>query len=90
MLRFILAGALSVLALIIVITTMFVDENATWPDLMFNLGAEIIGIAMTEGYGALEPEIEDLVRKRIKRGTVQANVYVEREPNPDLLYQAAD
>ena len=47
MLRFVLAGALSVLALIIVITVMIVDENATYTDLMFNLGAEIIGIAMT-------------------------------------------
>lgn len=47
MLRFVLAGALSVLALIIVIIAMKFDDSATFADLMFNLGTEIIGIAMT-------------------------------------------
>ena len=47
MLRFVLAGALSVLALIIVIIAMKFDDSATFADLMFNLGTEIIGIALT-------------------------------------------
>lgn len=32
----------------------------------------------SEGYGTLEPQIEALVRKRIRRGTVQVNVRVDR------------
>lgn len=47
MLRFILAGALSLVALVIVIVAMIFDPEATPTELMFNLGAEIIGIALT-------------------------------------------
>lgn len=36
-----------------------------------------------EGYSALEPQIENLVRSHIKRGTVQVNLRVERAPRPD-------
>lgn len=46
MLRFILAGTLTVLALIILILAMYV-QNSSVADLMFNLGAEVVGIAMT-------------------------------------------
>jgi uncharacterized protein (TIGR00255 family) len=36
-----------------------------------------------EGYGALEPEIEALVRQRIRRGTVQVNIRVVRAHRPE-------
>ena len=42
-----------------------------------------LSLRISDGYGALEPEIESLVRKRIKRGAVQVNIYVHREPSPD-------
>ena len=48
MLRFILAGALAVVALLIVLIAWFsTRDESSLVDLMFNLGAEIIGIAMT-------------------------------------------
>lgn len=37
----------------------------------------------TEGYGALEPLMEAVVRRRIRRGTVQVAVRVERLPTAD-------
>jgi len=36
-----------------------------------------------EGYNSLEPQIEALVRERIKRGTVQVNLRVDRPVSPD-------
>jgi len=37
-----------------------------------------LSLRITDGYGGLEPEIESLLRERIKRGTVQAGVTVQR------------
>ena len=36
-----------------------------------------------EGYSALEPQIENLVRSRIKRGTVQVSLRIDRARSPD-------
>lgn len=36
-----------------------------------------------EGYTALEPHVESLVRQRIKRGTVQVNIRTGRKASPD-------
>ena len=36
-----------------------------------------------EGYAALEPQVEGVVREQIKRGTVQVNLWVERAASPD-------
>jgi uncharacterized protein (TIGR00255 family) len=36
-----------------------------------------------EGYAAVEPLIENVVRRTIHRGTVQVNVRVDRRPSPD-------
>jgi uncharacterized protein (TIGR00255 family) len=36
-----------------------------------------------EGYAALEPQVESVVREQIKRGTVQVNLWVERQTSPD-------
>jgi uncharacterized protein (TIGR00255 family) len=56
------------------------------------LGAEVrtvnsryfkLSLRISEGYGQLEPEIENLVRDRIKRGTVQVTIHIEREPRSD-------
>jgi len=35
-------------------------------------------VRINEGYGSLEPRIEALVRRRVRRGTVQVNVFVDR------------
>ena len=37
----------------------------------------------TDGYGGMESQIEALVRKKIKRGTVQVGLYIEREKTSD-------
>ena len=42
-----------------------------------------ISYRSSEGYNSLEPQIEGLVRDRIKRGTVQVNVRVDRPVSPD-------
>ena len=42
-----------------------------------------ISLRLTDGYAALESEIEELVRARIKRGTVQLNINIDREPVAD-------
>jgi uncharacterized protein (TIGR00255 family) len=42
-----------------------------------------LALRITEGYGPLEPEIENLVREAIKRGTVQVSIFVEREPKAE-------
>jgi uncharacterized protein (TIGR00255 family) len=36
-----------------------------------------------EGYGSLEPRIEDLVRKRVRRGTIQIQLRVDRAQSPE-------
>jgi len=40
-------------------------------------------LRITEGYAALEPQIEELVRQQIRRGTVQVHLEVDRQPRPD-------
>jgi uncharacterized protein (TIGR00255 family) len=42
-----------------------------------------LSLRTSEGYGALEPQIDALVRKRIRRGTVQLNLHVHRSSKPD-------
>lgn len=37
-----------------------------------------VSTKITDPYGALEPELEQLVRERVRRGTVQVNVRIER------------
>lgn len=37
----------------------------------------------SEGYGSLEPQIETIVRKYVRRGSVQVSVRIDREPSPD-------
>jgi len=36
-----------------------------------------------EGYGSLEPQIETIVRRHVRRGSVQVNVRIDREPSPE-------
>jgi uncharacterized protein (TIGR00255 family) len=36
-----------------------------------------------EGYAALEPQVESVVREHIKRGTVQVNLWIEKQTSPD-------
>ena len=38
---------------------------------------------LTEGYSSLEPQVESLVRKRIRRGTIQVSVRINRDQSPD-------
>jgi uncharacterized protein (TIGR00255 family) len=38
---------------------------------------------LTEGYSSLEPQVEALLRKRIRRGTIQVNVRLNRDKSPD-------
>ncbi len=42
-----------------------------------------LSVRMNEGYSALESSIETVVRQHVRRGTVQVNVRVDREPSPD-------
>ena len=42
-----------------------------------------ISIRSSEGYSSLEPKIESLVRQRVRRGTVQINLRVDRTRSPD-------
>jgi uncharacterized protein (TIGR00255 family) len=42
-----------------------------------------LSLRTNEGYGALEPQIDAVVRKRIRRGTVQLNLHVQRASTPD-------
>jgi uncharacterized protein (TIGR00255 family) len=41
-----------------------------------------LAVRINDGYGSLEPRIEEIVRKTIRRGTIQVNVRVERAPTP--------
>lgn len=42
-----------------------------------------LSVRTGEGYGALEPQIDAIVRKSIRRGTVQVTVHVERASSPE-------
>jgi uncharacterized protein (TIGR00255 family) len=42
-----------------------------------------VSTRLSEGYGALEPEVESLVRQHMRRGTLQVNVRIEREASPE-------
>lgn len=42
-----------------------------------------LSIRANEPYSAFEPEIEDIVRKHVKRGTVQVNLRVDRAKAPE-------
>ena len=42
-----------------------------------------LALRISDGYSSLEPRIDDLVRKYIRRGTVQLDVRVEREAAAD-------
>ena len=42
-----------------------------------------LSVRATEGYGALEPQIEAVVRQSIRRGTVQVNLRVDRVRSPE-------
>ena len=40
-------------------------------------------LRITEGYSALEPQVESLVREKIKRGTVNLTLKVDRVVSPE-------
>jgi uncharacterized protein (TIGR00255 family) len=42
-----------------------------------------LNLRVTEGYILLEPHIEAAIRQQIRRGTVQVNLQIGREPKPD-------
>ena len=42
-----------------------------------------LSVRAGEGYGPIEPQIEAIVRQRIRRGTVQVNVRVDRLRSPE-------
>ncbi len=42
-----------------------------------------LSVRLPEGYGALEAEIETLLRQRIKRGSFQVNLRVDRQPQAE-------
>lgn len=42
-----------------------------------------ISTRISEGFSALEPLIEGVVKQRVRRGTVQVSIRIEREPGPD-------
>lgn len=42
-----------------------------------------LNVRSSENYAALEPQIEDVVRQRVRRGTVQVTLRVDRDPTPD-------
>lgn len=42
-----------------------------------------LSVRTSDGYGALEPEIEGLVRKHVRRATVQVNVRIDRARSPE-------
>ncbi len=42
-----------------------------------------LAVRTGEGYGLLEPQIEAIVRKRIRRGTIQVMVHVDRLRSPE-------
>ncbi len=42
-----------------------------------------LSVRATEGYASLEPQIEDVVRQSIRRGTMQVNLRVDRLRSPE-------
>jgi uncharacterized protein (TIGR00255 family) len=42
-----------------------------------------LNLRLTDGYAPLEPHIEAAVRQQVRRGTVQVNVHIGREPRPE-------
>jgi uncharacterized protein (TIGR00255 family) len=42
-----------------------------------------VSTRVSEGFNALEPQIEAVVRQQLRRGSVQVNVRIEREVSPD-------
>jgi uncharacterized protein (TIGR00255 family) len=42
-----------------------------------------LNVRSSENYASLEPQIEDVVRQQVRRGTVQVTLRVDREPTPD-------
>jgi uncharacterized protein (TIGR00255 family) len=42
-----------------------------------------LNLRLSEGYGALESHVESLLRQQIRRGTVQLQLQIDREPRPD-------
>src|SRR5438132_9064595 len=42
-----------------------------------------LNLRLTDGYAPLEPHVESLIRQQIRRGTVQAQLQINREPRPD-------
>ena len=42
-----------------------------------------LAIRAADGYGALEPQIEAVVRQRVRRGTIQINLRVDRRHSPE-------
>jgi uncharacterized protein (TIGR00255 family) len=42
-----------------------------------------LSVRSSENYAALEPQIEDVVRQQVRRGTVQVTLRVDRDPTPD-------
>jgi uncharacterized protein (TIGR00255 family) len=42
-----------------------------------------LNLRMTEGYAPLEAHVEPLIRQQIRRGTVQMQVAIDREPRPE-------
>ena len=44
-----------------------------------------LSLRLTDGYTPLEPQIEALVRQHIRRGTVQVDLQIDREPRPTTI-----
>ncbi len=42
-----------------------------------------LAVRTADGYGSLEPQIEAIVRKKVRRGTIQVNLRVDRVRSPD-------
>ncbi len=40
-----------------------------------------LSLRTSDGYGSLEPHVDTIVRKRIRRGTIQVNLRVDRPPS---------
>ncbi len=42
-----------------------------------------VSTRISEGFGALEPLVESAIKQNVRRGTIQVNVRIDREPGPD-------
>lgn len=45
-----------------------------------------LSLRISDGYASLEPRVDELVRRSIRRGTVQLDLRVEREAAPDRFH----